>query len=122
MSIKLIVNAHDGFQKLLLVERTGGFSESDRVVYDERLHGALTPEKEAQIGGLSRDQDGNLVFTQADKDDQDSRLAAKTTDAADKSTKFQQAIDALTAGTATSAQVQKILAKVLERLKELDVR
>lgn len=95
--IKLVVNAPSGTQELVKVESSGSYFDPTLVVWDERIHGPLSANVEAQIGGLGRDNAGALTYDQAKFDAQVATLAAKATAAAARQTANSNALAALKA-------------------------
>ena len=62
---KLIIDHSPTDQILIEVERTGGFSDRTKVLWDERVDGEIEPGLLASVGGLIRV--GNLLQVDAQK-------------------------------------------------------
>ena len=62
---KLIIDHSPTNQILIEVERTGGFSDRTKVLWDERVDGEIEPGLLASVGGLIRV--GNLLQVDAQK-------------------------------------------------------
>jgi len=62
--IKLLVDVSPTKQMLIVVDRSGGYSERNKVLWDERKDGKFPADLVASVGGLVR-QNGILVVDAA---------------------------------------------------------
>jgi len=65
--IKLLINDIDDIQKIIEIEITGNYFDASRILWDERIDGAISDEQLAQVGGFTL-IDNEIVFSQDDFD------------------------------------------------------
>lgn len=92
MFYKLIVNQDSGIQKFVKVKKSGRYLDSEKVVWDERVHGPIPQGTE--LGGLQRYTNNGapaLRVIAAQKTAHDDTLAAIETAKQEEETQMQQA-------------------------------
>ena len=109
---KLVVNRPDGIQELIKIDLSGRYFDPARVVWDERIHGALSSELEAAVGGMVRDGDSVTIDDAMLAEAAAAKEAARTAEENRKNRvkqAYQYIKNAVTDGDLTTAEMKNIL-------------
>lgn len=61
MPYKLLVNNYVNDQEVVYIEKSGGYYDETRILWDERVSGALPAIVGPNLGGIVRNPDGSLA-------------------------------------------------------------
>lgn len=117
--IKLLIDNPQGIQEIIEVDDGGGYFDSSRIIYDERIHGPMDEFAiRAHLGSWSRDGQKRFVHDPAKKVTHDNAVDIFTSSQASQETKRSNRKNILKAvrSANTLAEVKTVLIAIVEHL------